>query len=135
NPHVDLGAAANFIWRNARVLERHVFAALFLRGEKMCALEALRPYQNKDGGFGNGLEPDLRGPVSQPVPTEFAFRTLDQVGAFEETMIARACDYLLTVTTSEGGVPWCCLPFATTRGPLGGRPMTGRLPRSTRPPR
>ncbi len=106
NPHVDLGAAADFIWRNARVLERQVFAALFLGGDMMRALEALRPYQNKDGGFGNGLEPDIRGPVSQPVPTEFAFRTLDQVGAIEETMIGRACDYLQTVTTDEGGVPW-----------------------------
>jgi len=106
NPHVDLGAAADFIWRNARVLERHVFAALFLGGDMMRALEALRPYQNKDGGFGNGLEPDIRGPVSQPVPTEFAFRTLDQVGAIEETMIGRACDYLQTITTDEGGVPW-----------------------------
>ncbi len=106
NPHVDLGAAADFIWRNARVLERQVFAALFLGGDMMRALEALRPYQNKDGGFGNGLEPDIRGPVSQPVPTEFAFRTLDQVGAIEETMIGRACDYLQTITTDEGGVPW-----------------------------
>src|SRR2546425_1321533 len=103
NPHVDLGAAADFIWRNARVLERQVFAALFLGGDMMRALEALRPYQNKDGGFGNGLEPDLRGPVSQLLPTEFAFRTLDQVGAIEETMIRRACDYLQTITTSDGG--------------------------------
>ena len=57
NPHVDLGAAADFIWRNARVLERHVFAALFRRGETMRALEALRPYQNADGGFGTEQSP------------------------------------------------------------------------------
>src|SRR5438309_11829070 len=88
----DLSAAADFIWRNARLLERHVFTHLFLGGDKAPVLEALRPYQNSDGGFGNGLEPDIRGPVSQPVPVEIAFRTLDQIDAFTEAavMVAKA---------------------------------------------
>src|SRR5437867_12644999 len=99
NPHVDLGAAADFIWRNARVLERQVFAALFLGDDMMRALEALRPYQNKDGAFGNGLEPDIRVPLTQPLPTKFTCMTLDQVVASDETIIERAAYEPHTVRT------------------------------------
>jgi hypothetical protein len=102
----DLSKATDFIWRTARLLERRRFAYLFLDGERQAVLEALRPYQNPDGGFGNGLEPDVRGPMSQPVPTWTALCILDEAGAFGDPMVTRACDYLLTITTAEGGVPF-----------------------------
>lgn len=102
----DLSKATDFIWRTARLLERHRFAYLFLGGERQAVLEALRPYQNPDGGFGNGLEPDVRGPVSQPVPTWTALCILDEAGAFADPMVTRVCDYLLSITTEEAGVPF-----------------------------
>ncbi|HLY32861.1 MAG TPA: hypothetical protein VKQ36_17690, partial [Ktedonobacterales bacterium] len=67
SPH--LPKATEFTWSIARLLERRRFAYLFLDGERQAVLDALRPYQNPDGGFGNGLEPDIRAPVSQSVPT------------------------------------------------------------------
>jgi hypothetical protein len=102
----DLEQATDFIWRTARLLERRRFAYLFLDGERQQVLEALRPYQNGDGGFGNGLEPDVRAPVSQPVPTWTALCILDEAEAFDDQMVTQACDYLLTITTAEGGVPF-----------------------------
>jgi hypothetical protein len=66
---------------------------------------ALRAYQNADGGFGHGLEPDKRSPESQPVDVETAFQILDMVG-FEEDMVHRACDFLMTITRPEGGIPY-----------------------------
>jgi hypothetical protein len=39
------------------------------------ALAALDAYRNADGGFGWGLEPDVRAPGSQPVRAEMALRT------------------------------------------------------------
>ena len=69
----DLSKATDFLWRTARLLERRRFAYLFL-----------------DGGFGNGLEPDVRGPVSQPVPTWTALCILDEAGAFADPMVTRA---------------------------------------------
>ena len=86
----DLSKATDFLWRTARLLERRRFAYLFLDGEQQAVLEALRPYQNPDGGFGNGLEPDVRGPVSQPVPTWTALCILDEAGAFADPMVTRA---------------------------------------------
>ncbi len=59
-----LDAAERFTWLNARLIDRLRFAHLFRGGAAAPVVAALRPYQNADGGFGNGLEPDFRGPVS-----------------------------------------------------------------------
>lgn len=105
----DLSKATDFIWRTARLLDRRRFAYLFLDGEQQAVLKALRPYQNPDGGFGNSLEPDIRAPLSQPVPTWTALCILDEAGSFADPMVSQVCDYLLTITTAEGGVPFALL--------------------------
>jgi hypothetical protein len=107
----DFSSAASFIWMNGRLLDRLRFGWQFRDGSVANVLAALRPYQNADGGFGNGLEPDLRGPISQPQPVEFALRILDELDALADPMVERACDYLLSITTAEGGVPFV-LPTA-----------------------
>jgi hypothetical protein len=56
------------------------------------------------------LEPDIRCPDSQPVPVQHALEILDAVGPDAE-MVHRACDFLTTITTAEGGVPFV-LPTA-----------------------
>jgi hypothetical protein len=106
-----LERAADFTWRTARLLERLRFSHLFQGSSSQPVLAALQAYQNPDGGFGNALEPDLRAPASQPVPTWFALKILDEAGRFGEPMARRACDYLATITTQEGGVPFV-LPSA-----------------------
>jgi hypothetical protein len=69
-------------------------------------LTALRAFQNEDGGFGNSLEPDLRAPVSLPVPTWSALVVMDQIDHVDQTIAQQICDYLMTITTEEGGVPF-----------------------------
>lgn len=102
----DLDAAADFLWRNARLLDRHRFAYLTGAAAAAPVVATLRAYANADGGFGNGLEPDIRAPVSQPQPLELALRVLDEVEAFDDPLVTGACDWLATVTTAEGGVPF-----------------------------
>jgi hypothetical protein len=102
----DLAKATEFIWRAARLLDRRRFACLFLDGAAQDVVDALRPYQNADGGFGNAIEPDIRTPLSQPIPTWTALVILDEVGAFDDPMVARAYDYFQRITTAEGGVPF-----------------------------
>jgi hypothetical protein len=102
----DLERATSFVWTNARLIDRFRFARQFLGGDVEPVLDALRPYQNPDGGFGNALEPDLRAPVSQPQPVELAMHILDELDAMDDPMVARACDYLLGITTRDGGVPF-----------------------------
>lgn len=107
-PDTRFNRAQDFVWRNARLLERHLFAYHFAGGPREPVLAALRAYRNADGGFGHGLEPDKRCPSSQPVDVEFALGVLDKIDAFDDPMVAQACDFLATITTPEGG-----LPFAT----------------------
>jgi hypothetical protein len=102
--------AETFIWSNARLLERRLFAYHFRGGPRDAVLAALRAYQNEDGGFGQALEPDIRCPDSQPVPVQHALEILDAVGPDDE-MLQRACDFLTSITTDEGGVPFV-LPTA-----------------------
>jgi hypothetical protein len=98
--------AQEFIWTHARLLERQLFAYLFAGGDKEPVLRALRAYQNPDGGFGHALEPDKRTPHSQPVDVQIAFEVLDDLDAFDDPMVEQACDFLMTITTPEGGVPF-----------------------------
>ncbi|HJN14740.1 MAG TPA: hypothetical protein QGH10_04590 [Armatimonadota bacterium] len=97
--------AADFIWKNARLLDRQRFAHHFLGGSRDGVVSALQAYQNDDGGFGNALEPDMRCPTSQPQFQEVGLRILDEVG-FGGGMVEGACNFLQTIATDEGGVPW-----------------------------
>lgn len=103
---VDLGAAHEFVLREARLLDRHRFAFRYADGSASAVVAALAPYQNGDGGFGHALEPDLRGAASQPVPVEHALQILDEVGVFDAEIVGAACDWLASVTTGEGGAPF-----------------------------
>lgn len=103
--------AQDFIWKNARLLERFVFANQLGGGPVQPALAALKAYQNPDGGFGNALEPDKRCPDSQPVDVERALMLLDQLGVLGDNLVCRdlvlpACEFLTSIATLEGGVPF-----------------------------
>jgi hypothetical protein len=97
--------ARDFVYRNARLLERRLFAALFEGAPAAGVVDALRGYQNDDGGFGNGLEPDKRAPQSQPLDVRFALEILELAGADDEQLVRRACDFLATVSAPSGAVP------------------------------
>lgn len=106
-----LHAAKEFVYGNARLIDRHRYAFHFTGGDADAVLAALSPYQNPDGGFGNALEPDLRGAGSQPQPVEVAFHILDEIDRFDAPQVRAACDYLTSIDTGEGGVPFV-LPSA-----------------------
>jgi hypothetical protein len=47
-----------FIFQTGRLLERQLFECFLGKGTKQVCVRALLAYQNADGGFGNGIEPD-----------------------------------------------------------------------------
>ncbi|MFF8909833.1 hypothetical protein [Streptomyces olivaceoviridis] len=97
--------AEQFVWLTARVLEQHLFAYRFLRGSPEAVEAALDAYRNEDGGYGHALEPDLRGPVSQPLHTAHALRVLDAIGRCGGQRVERVCRYLTSVSTPDGALP------------------------------
>ncbi|MEU3254350.1 hypothetical protein [Streptomyces sp. NPDC006997] len=100
-----LSRAEHFVWLTARVLEQRLFAHHFRDGGADPVETALDAYRNADGGYGHGLEPDLRGPVSQPLHTAHALRVLDAIGRCTGQRIERVCRYLTGVSTPEGALP------------------------------
>jgi hypothetical protein len=103
-------AARSFLWLNARVLEQRRFLRLFDGGPAEPVAAAVLAYRNDDGGFGHALEPDGRGPTSQPLHTYTALSLLHEVGVTDHA--GQACDFLTTITNADGGVPNC---LATAR--------------------
>lgn len=95
---------------NGRPLERALFAYHFENGTGQPVLEALAAYQNEDGGFGHGLEADLRTEASSAIATSTAFYVFREVGTTaEEPMVQRGVDYLLSTYDAERQV-WPIVP-------------------------
>ncbi|MBB4889902.1 hypothetical protein WEB32_25330 [Streptomyces netropsis] len=97
--------AEQFVWLTARVLEQRRFAFHFLDGDPDAVEAALNAYLGDDGGYGHALEPDLRGPVSQPLHTAHALRVLDEIGRCGDRRVERVCRYLTAVSTADGALP------------------------------
>lgn len=103
---IDLAAATDFMAGHARTLDRRRFE--LLRGETDNAsgvLAALDAYRNPDGGYGWGLEPDLRSPESQPAAAAHAFEVFENVAPVTSPHAAVLCDWLDSVTPPDGGLP------------------------------
>jgi hypothetical protein len=99
----DIDAAAQFVAASARLLDRRRFERLFAGGDAAPVRDAVAAYQNPDGGFGHGLEPDLRDPASQPAGVESALRTLDEANAWDADLVSGSCGWLEANAPAEGG--------------------------------
>lgn len=101
---IDLNAAERFMFENARLLDRHRIAVLLHDSPIEPVLAALRAYRNPDGGFGHGLEPDVRGPFSEPVSTLGALEVLVEIGARDDAMINDAAAWLSSIAFDDGSI-------------------------------
>jgi hypothetical protein len=99
----DIDAAAQYLAANARVLDRRRFERLFSGGGPLPLRDAVAAYRNPDGGFGHALEPDGRGPGSQPLAIEFALRVLHEADAWDTRLAEGACDWLAAHAPPGGG--------------------------------
>jgi hypothetical protein len=97
-------AGREFVRREARLIENRLFATIFEDADPHGVVDALRGYQNSDGGFGHALEPDKRCPDSLAIDVETAFDILLAAGARDDVMVRRAVDWLGLTATSEGAV-------------------------------
>jgi hypothetical protein len=108
---VDLSAAADFLAGAARVLDRRRFDLLIGAGDAGSVLAAVEAYRNPDGGYGWGLEPDLRSRTSQPGGALHAFEVFADVAPATADRAGQLCDWLASVTLPDGGLPFA-LPVA-----------------------
>jgi hypothetical protein len=114
---LDVPAAVSFTATHARVLDRRRLRLLLDPGPGAAepTLAALEAYGNPDGGYGWGLEPDLRSTSSQPGAALHAFETWAGVGSPVGPRAERLCDWLAFVSLADGGLPFA-LPINDPAG-------------------
>lgn len=120
---IDLPNAACFMSTHARILDRRRFEMLVGEGDTTedtaAVLAALDAYRNLDGGYGWGLEPDLRASESQPGAALHAFEAMADAAPVTTPNAAALCDWLHSVALPDGGLPFAlrirnpagCAPF------------------------
>ena len=78
-----------------RPLEQALYRYHFENGTQADVMAALAQFQNPDGGFGHGMEPDVRLPDSSVIATSVAFQHLREVNApADHPIVANGCRYL-----------------------------------------
>lgn len=118
---MDIDEATKFLTTHGRVLDRRRLARLLGTAESAEVLAALDAYRNPDGGYGWGLEPDLRSATSQPVAAMHALEVFAEVGApAPEALLG----WIEAHTNPDGGLPLAlpvedpagCAPFWASAG-------------------
>lgn len=101
---------STFIQKNARPLDQALYSFYFQDGSRENVLDALRSYQNNDGGFGHGLEPDIRIPSSSAIATTVAIQYMEKLGTQPDNkMLMSATEYLVK-SFSEKEQKWKPVP-------------------------
>jgi len=108
---VNLAAAASFLATAGRVLDRRRFQLLQDEVDVDTVLAAVDAYRNPDGGYGWGLEPDLRAPESQPGGALHALEVFEGIAPAVTPRTSELLDWVASVARPDGGLPFA-LPVA-----------------------
>lgn len=86
----------SYMCTEARPLERSIFNYYFNDSSSDDILDSLEVFQNSDGGFGQGIEPDFKLKCSSPMSTSIGLRQLSKIDNSDraQNMIAKAIKYL-----------------------------------------
>lgn len=88
--------AVHYLKHRARPLERALFEWEFEEGSLEQVVEQLAAFQNKDQGFGHGLEPDIRMASSSIITTTVALQIMSHIKLpVEHPLVQGAMTYIL----------------------------------------
>jgi hypothetical protein len=113
--NIDLPAAVAFMATHARVLDRRRLQLLLQVGDPRAVLAAADAYRNPDGGYGWGLEADLRSSESQPGGALHALEAFEDIAPATSPRAVELCDWLASVSLPDGGLPFA-LPVTDAAG-------------------
>ena len=98
----QLQKAGTFVFKNGRLLERKLWEYFFGGGTRESCLKALTAYQNADGGFGNGIDPDILCPDSSAVGAEVAMHVLELLQWPESEVSAGLIEWIVSNQNEAG---------------------------------
>ena len=97
-----LATSRAYVKSNCRELENELLVHCFEQENTGGVISALSAFQNADGGFGRGLEPDFFLPDSSPIATSVALGVLAELDvASDEPMVQKGVEYLLNTYDPE----------------------------------
>jgi hypothetical protein len=102
--------AVSFLTTQGRPLDQALLAYHFDSGSVDAILDALAEYQNPDGGFGKGLEPDIQMPGSSARTTTFGLEALTDVKASADHPVVRSAIAYLLDTFDASSQVWTIVP-------------------------
>lgn len=106
-----LNKTSSWIKRNARPLEAARWDYLFEGSSRNKIIQYLAAFQNDDGGFGHGIEPDYWSPNSSPMATWVAGQILLEIEAdANEKIVKSMISYLVNMNDKETGMWPSVLP-------------------------
>ena len=98
-------AARNFVEANGRPLDVALLRHCLGQGSDEAVMVALIAFQNPDGGFGGGLEPDMRSPASTAIAASIGLRVLSRIDApARHPTVVGAIGWLDATLDRENGV-------------------------------
>jgi len=110
-------SARAFLLGRARSLERRAFERDFEDAPAWPVFDALARFQNPDGGFGHGLEPDALGGASGALATSVALHRLAEAGAGRDHPLVAGAVAYLNQTFDPTTRAWRIVPEATADAP------------------
>lgn len=102
--------AEEFVFSHGRLLERRGISMLLHGGGMDGVLAALGAYRNPDGGFGHGLEPDVRSPHSEPLATLTALDLLAGWNLPDHPWVRSGLEWVASISALDGSVPFVTEP-------------------------
>ena len=109
--------ATRFVQEHARPLEQALWAYWFGGAERDRVVAELARFQNFDGGFGHGLEPDFWLPASSPLATTVGLQYADRLDLpSSHPLVTKAVRYLLG-SLDPHELRWPAVPEAVNLSP------------------
>jgi hypothetical protein len=119
-----------FIRSKARPLEQALYAFHFENTGPDGVLDSLAAFQNPDGGFGHGSEPDLRTPDSSAIATTHNLQRMRDLDLRPDHEMARRAMAYLRATCDRQNHVWPIIPPTADNAPHAGWWTTKNLAES-----
>ena len=113
----QLARIEEYVMVNARPLDVARFRHAVYRASPQAVIAELEAFQNADGGFGKGLEPDFRIPDSSAIATWVGLQLLIDLGVNSGAeVVRRALEYVVTSYDADVG-GWPPVPATVNEHP------------------
>jgi hypothetical protein len=97
--------AAEFIWLTGSTLDQRRLEHLLGAGDRDAILTAVAAYRTADGGYAYALEPDVKGPMPQPLAAMAALEIMAETDTLAQDTAEPVCDWLRHYAAPDRGVP------------------------------